>query len=300
MTDHTPFPAHSDPTVSRGTPPLPALGVVLAVSWVLISATWISLSSLRVVVGYQGQLPFQLPANALGAVLVVAVPLVLRQIPILLQRQAMPYLVLAGVVTLGAGVVGGSRVALVLLVNASVLYVMGWLILRGRAPKLMLVALATPVLYGLGMFGSLMLARQPGRRVLGYSPFGSSAAWVLVEALLMGVLPVCIPVLVASLLSRRYPSDPAVDDVPVDGSGTPPTPGLNSFAVASLVLGVTGGSIFAVVFGHMARSQIPRTKETGGGFATAGLVLGYVGVLAAVAIALMGNWIFGFLLVVVG
>jgi hypothetical protein len=260
----------------------------------IISATWISVSSLRVVVGSQAQ-QLQLPTNALGCVLVVAVPLVLRQIPIRLQRRAMPFLVLAGVMALGAGLVGGSRVAVVLLVNASVLYVMGWLMLRGHTPKLMFVALGTPVLYGLGVAASLMLARQPGRRVLGYSPFGASTAWMLVEALLVGVLPVCIPVLVASLLRRRYPSDPAVEDAPVDGSETPPATGLNSFAIAALILGLTGGSVLAVIFGHVARSQIRRTKEAGGGLATAGLVLGYVGVVAAVVITLMGNVLVGIL-----
>jgi hypothetical protein len=262
----------------------------------IIFATWISASTLRVVVGNPGQQPLPLPTNALGAVLVVAVPLVLRQLSIRLQRQAMPFLVLAGVMALGAGLIGGSRVALLLLVNASVLYVLGWLMLRGRAPILMLVALGTPLLYGLGVGASEMVARQPGRRMLGYSPFGASVAWMLVEALLVGVLPICVPVLVASLLSRRYPSDPAVVDAPVDGSATSPARGLNSFAVASLVLSLTAGSIVAVIFGHVARSQIRRTKEVGGGLAMAGLVLGYVGVLAGVALALMGTVIFGFLL----
>ena len=235
-----------------------------------------------------------LPTNALGAVLVVAVPLLLRQFPIRLQRQATPFLVLAGLMALGAGLVGGSRVALVLLVNASVLYVVGWLMLRGRSPKLMLVALGTPVLYVLGVAATEVVARQPGRRLLGYSPFGASVAWMLVEALLVGVLPISIPVLVARLLSRRNPSDLLVDDVPVDGSV--PTPTLNAFAMASLVLGLTGGSLLAVVFGHMARSRIRHSKETGGGLATAGLVLGYLGVIVALVLMLRGSVIFGFLL----
>jgi hypothetical protein len=248
------------------------------------------------VVGYQGLMPFLVGTNALGAVLLVAVPLLLRQIPEVLERQAMPFLVLAGAAALSAGVVGGTRIGVVLLVNASVLYVMGWLRLRGRAPKLMLVALATPLLYWLGAIACGLVASQPGRRFVGSATSGLWTSWVFVAALMMGVLPVCVPVLAASWLSRRYPSDRLVDDVAVDGSVTSPAQGLNSFAVASLVLGLTGGSIFAVVFGHMARSQIRRTKETGGGLASAGLVLGYVGVLAVVATTLMGSLIFGFLL----
>ena len=294
MTDNTPLTAPPDRTAPRRSTPFPALGLVLAVSWIVIFATWISVSSLRVVVGNQGQQPLLLPTNALGAVLVVAVPLLLRDFPIRLQRQATPFLVLAGLMALGAGLVGGSRVALVLLVNASVLYVVGWLMLRGRSPKLMLVALGTPVLYVLGVAATEVVARQPGRRLLGYSPFGASVAWMLVEALLVGVLPISIPVLVARLLSRRNPSDLLVDDVPVDGSV--PTPTLNAFAMASLVLGLTGGSLLAVVFGHMARSRIRHSKETGGGLATAGLVLGYLGVIVALVLMLRGSVIFGFML----
>src|SRR5665647_2488169 len=78
--------------------------------------------------------------------------------------------------------------------------------------------------------------------------------------------------------------------------GRPPVAdgGMNAFAMASLVLGLTGGSIIAVVFGHIARSQIRRTKETGGGLAIAGLVLGYVAAVAG-APALMGPWFAGIL-----
>jgi len=62
-------------------------------------------------------------------------------------------------------------------------------------------------------------------------------------------------------------------------------PGRTSgLAVASLVLGVVWvfwiGSILAVVFGHVALSQIKRSRGAvrGRGLAVAGLVLGYLGV----------------------
>jgi hypothetical protein len=62
----------------------------------------------------------------------------------------------------------------------------------------------------------------------------------------------------------------------------------NSLAVASLACGL--GQIFfwflaaipAVVLGHMARRQIRQTGEDGQGMATAGLVLGWIGIALTV------------------
>lgn len=56
----------------------------------------------------------------------------------------------------------------------------------------------------------------------------------------------------------------------------------NGLAIASMVLGIVWvywlGSILAVVFGHVALSQIKRNPhQTGRGMAIAGLVLGYLG-----------------------
>jgi uncharacterized membrane protein len=61
-------------------------------------------------------------------------------------------------------------------------------------------------------------------------------------------------------------------------------PPRNGLAIASLVLGIVWlywlGSILAVVFGHVALSQIKRSggEQRGRGMAIAGLVLGYFGV----------------------
>ena len=56
----------------------------------------------------------------------------------------------------------------------------------------------------------------------------------------------------------------------------------NGFAVASMVLGILWlywiGSILALVFGYIARSQIRERGEGGDGMAIAGIVLGWVGV----------------------
>jgi len=58
--------------------------------------------------------------------------------------------------------------------------------------------------------------------------------------------------------------------------------GTNGLAIASLVLGIIWiywlGSILAVIFGHVALSQIARSGQNGRGLAIAGLVLGWIGV----------------------
>ncbi|WP_231855535.1 DUF4190 domain-containing protein [Tsukamurella pseudospumae] len=56
----------------------------------------------------------------------------------------------------------------------------------------------------------------------------------------------------------------------------------NSMAIVALVLGVAGG-VLAIPFGHIALSQIKRTGEQGRGMAIAGLVLGYLSLVAVVA-----------------
>lgn len=83
-----------------------------------------------------------------------------------------------------------------------------------------------------------------------------------------------------------------------DGNWYPPQPGsvsgrrTNGLAVASLILGILWmywvGSILAIIFGIIARRQIDASHGTqdGRGMATAGIILGWVGVgLTAAAIA---------------
>lgn len=71
----------------------------------------------------------------------------------------------------------------------------------------------------------------------------------------------------------------------------------NGFATASLILALVGGGVLAIVFGHVAHSQIRQTGEGGSGMATAGLVIGYVSivlsVIATIVVGLMistGVW----------
>jgi hypothetical protein len=54
----------------------------------------------------------------------------------------------------------------------------------------------------------------------------------------------------------------------------------NGFSIASLVLSLVGLSVLAIIFGHVSKSQMKRTGEAGSGLATAGLILGYVELIA--------------------
>ena len=69
-------------------------------------------------------------------------------------------------------------------------------------------------------------------------------------------------------------------------------------AVASLVLGILWirwiGSFLAVIFGHVALSQIKRAKgwKTGRGMALAGVVLGWIG-MATLVLGLVGAMVGG-------
>ena len=50
----------------------------------------------------------------------------------------------------------------------------------------------------------------------------------------------------------------------------------SGFAIASLVLGILGGAVLAIVFGFIALSQIKKSGAKGRGMAIAGVVLGFV------------------------
>jgi hypothetical protein len=70
----------------------------------------------------------------------------------------------------------------------------------------------------------------------------------------------------------------------------------NGLAIASMVLGILWlywiGSILALVFGYIARKQIRERGESGGGMATAGIVLGWIGVgfiVVAVVVGIAAN-----------
>jgi hypothetical protein len=71
---------------------------------------------------------------------------------------------------------------------------------------------------------------------------------------------------------------------------------VNPLAIASLVCGILWicwiGSLLAVVLGHLSLRQIRRRQDGGRGLAIAGLVFGYVGLLAlAAALVQGGTWV---------
>jgi hypothetical protein len=78
--------------------------------------------------------------------------------------------------------------------------------------------------------------------------------------------------------------------------GAPAKLPTNGKAIASLVLGILGlvilyviGPILALVFGHIAKREIEESRGTqgGGGMATAGIVMGWIGVGLAVLYLLL-------------
>jgi hypothetical protein len=79
---------------------------------------------------------------------------------------------------------------------------------------------------------------------------------------------------------------------PPQGYPYAPPRSTNGLAIASMVLGILWlywiGSVLALVFGYIARRQIRERGENGGGMATAGIVLGWIGVGVLVLVAVLG------------
>lgn len=81
----------------------------------------------------------------------------------------------------------------------------------------------------------------------------------------------------------RPPPQPYTNPQPYPAPYTPARR-TNGLAIASMVLGIVWaywiGSILALVFGYLAKRQIVESggTQTGDGMATAGIVLGWVGV----------------------
>ena len=74
--------------------------------------------------------------------------------------------------------------------------------------------------------------------------------------------------------------------------GYPPPRPTNGLAVAAFVCGLAQFVVVltfipAIVCGHLARAQIRRTGEGGGGLALAGLILGYVGGALLIGLVLL-------------
>jgi hypothetical protein len=81
-----------------------------------------------------------------------------------------------------------------------------------------------------------------------------------------------------------YPAAPLA----ATASVVPGPPRTNTMAILALIFGI-GGGLLAIVFGHVALSQISRSGEGGRGLAIAGLVLGYL--TAAILLALLVSFL---------
>ncbi|WP_051469163.1 DUF4190 domain-containing protein [Actinomadura oligospora] len=88
------------------------------------------------------------------------------------------------------------------------------------------------------------------------------------------------------------PVGPYGPDVP-PGAEEPRSGGVSAFAVASLIFSILWlcgvGSVLAIAFGLLALPRIRRKAQSGRGLALAGLVLGVLGLLAAVGITLVAG-----------
>lgn len=86
--------------------------------------------------------------------------------------------------------------------------------------------------------------------------------------------------------SHPYPPPPGYgQQFPPYGQppyGAPVSQSTNGMAIASMVLGILWlwwiGSLLALIFGYVAKNQIRERGDSGGGMATAGIVLGWIGV----------------------
>jgi hypothetical protein len=95
------------------------------------------------------------------------------------------------------------------------------------------------------------------------------------------------------------PAAPAAAATPAAGTtAVPLVPTTNGLAIASLACGLAQfifgplATIPAIVFGHIARSQIKRTGEQGAGLALAGLILGWVTVVLGIVVIVIGLAVF--------
>jgi Domain of unknown function (DUF4190) len=83
--------------------------------------------------------------------------------------------------------------------------------------------------------------------------------------------------------SAASPAIPARIPAAVVGAVAP----LSIPAVLALVFGLLGGTLVAIILGHLALSQIARTGERGHGMALAGTILGYLSSVTSIVIVIV-------------
>ena len=85
---------------------------------------------------------------------------------------------------------------------------------------------------------------------------------------------------------QQYPPPPQPLYPPYGYAYPPPSRPTNGLAIAAMIMGIVGVcnpiSILGLIFGMVAKRQIAERGEQGDGFATAGIVLGWIGVASVV------------------
>jgi len=81
------------------------------------------------------------------------------------------------------------------------------------------------------------------------------------------------------------------------GAGQPAAVGTNGLAIASLITGLLGLNVLAIIFGFIALSQIKKTGQGGRGMAIAGIIIGFATLIIGI---IMLVWVFIFLGAVTG
>jgi hypothetical protein len=216
------------------------------------------------------------------------------------------------------GQVGQGLVFLIASAISMTLYSIGWIKLRGRPIRTLWWTVLCPLLLLVASF----IFRHPSRSGMAWTDWLGFHASHNFWQLMIVIVPIAVPVLIAGRVAPVDPHAPARGPLSVahsqhgpaeeqavyaqtSGQGVLRQPqiavggqlgeglvviGTNGMAVASLVLGVLGFGIFAVIFGHVGRSQISRTGQLGGGMAIAGLILGYFWLAVSLFV---GIWLFG-------
>ena len=282
--------------VGHPTTPLPALGLALALAYLVLGMEWSVLSART---SSHPDRPLYFMESLVSTALMVVPPLLITRVPAPLRRQAAPFLILAGALNLAFAII--PNYYLLGSASAYVAYAMGWMRFRGRPTLALLAALGTPIL--MLVSSPLMQVFLPHLAVNATDTVAVRLPWYVGYSLLFAVLPVCVPVLLTGLARFRSPSVRATPSYPVPSAvpiaPAPVDPGWNAFAVASLVFSLVLGAPWAIVLGHIAHAQIRRTHEKGSGLAIGGLVLGYgsivaVGLLIWFIYEAFKNWTYTF------
>lgn len=95
------------------------------------------------------------------------------------------------------------------------------------------------------------------------------------------------------------PTTPQNDNqvTPQAGAAQPPAQGTNGLAIASLITGLLGLNVLAIIFGFIALSQIKKNGQGGRGMAIAGIIIGFATLIIGIIIMV---WVFVFLGAVTG